>query len=402
MSGVRVVCFLLVLCSSMARSEEFADPKRAFEHGIWVLETESLKPYDFVGRLEINHAELVTQSLRKEAEGYFVPGYGYGRWDVGWGVLLRAVVYTRPDGKSYLGRAEAIAGGRDMADALSRYYGGSRDGVATSIFGHSVNATEHLVWMSRKSVKVVENLPFMIQEAKRLRVEMDKSRPLPDRIYVAIRAFIPSKHPTRSDYISEARFKKGKYIFEGPAAASNLFRNRCYNTDDRGFSSVWDPSGTNVTSKIAIALELKVTHGALAIVSKQTPSASTFEYKCDTGEVTCEMKSDTSRTIVEPPVKTDQNIFVIKFSAASRNRCLLETYVAGDIDMVGEIKIDTALRIVEIEAAVDDFPSFEAYAGTTAMSLEELYTLPPAAGATVLDLIAAKPPRHPPSRVIRF
>ncbi len=399
--GFWIICALIVAWKP-AHAEDFADPKRAFERGIWLLETESLKPYNFVGRVDINNGELVMQSLRREAEGYYVPAFGVGRWDLGWGVLLRAVVYTRPDGKSYLRNTQAIAGGKNVADALSRYYGESREGIEQTILGYSVTATEHLIWMSRKSVAPVQNVHSAAVEARKLRADSDKSRALPDRIYIAIRAFIPKKHPSRSEYIFEAPFKKGKYIFRGPTTVSDFFLERCYNSDDRDYDSGWSPNGKGLSSKIAIALEIKLTPIAISIGSKVFPASETIEYKCNTGEITCNVKSDTTRTIVETPVKTTGSAHVIKFSAASRNKCVPETILFGDIDIAGQVTVDTALRTIEVLAEADDFPAFEAYAGTSPASLEVLFKLPPATGATVIDLIAIKPSRGVISRIVRF
>ncbi|MBR0842916.1 hypothetical protein JQ607_22165 [Bradyrhizobium liaoningense] len=398
---MKAIMFALALALIGSTPSDCADRAaitNAIRGGIRTFERELYKK-ETLGRTEINYAKIEFDADVALAKGYYASPKS--DWDSGWGVLLQGIIYDRNDDKSYLGPVQIVGGGKSAAEAMSSYLGTNHEALLSELGGHSVTPRIILVWISNKPERIADEKATR-REAEKLRENALAQVPLPQKLYFVARAFIPKEHPTKVGYIFEAPFAKGKYIFEGPRAPSDLFRKRCYNSDNRLFSDEWDDSGKQVSSKIAILAIFSYVDGKLTLQAIKYPKAHSIAYDCETGIVACEKESDTIETKVYPPQRADDGRDIVEFLGVSSNRCVPESSVAGSIDVTGTLIIDKRLRTAEIWGAVDDFPAFEFYIGTAESNLQKAFTIGPAQGATVMDLISPRPLRNFKSTVIAF
>ncbi|KJC44105.1 hypothetical protein UB31_21240 [Bradyrhizobium sp. LTSP849] len=398
MKAIILTAVAILLGSTPSYCADSAAIATAIRGGIRAFERELYKR-EILGRSDINYAKIEFDANAALAKGYFASPKS--DWDSGWGVLLQGVIYDLTDAKSYLGPVQIVGGGKSAAEAMSAYLGTNREPLMSELGGRSVTPRVILVWISNKPEMMVDE-KVTHRDAEKLRENALTQVPLPKELLLVARAFIPKEHPTKAGYIFEAPFAKGKYIFEGPRAPSDLFRRRCYNSDDRSFSSEWDGAGKRITSKIAILAVFSYVEGKLRLQSAGYPKARSIAYDCEKGEVACEKESDTTGTKVLPPNRSNEGKDIVEFSGVSSNRCVPESYVLGSIDLVGTLIIDKRLRTAEIWGAVDNFPAFEFYIGTAVNELQTAFTVGPAQGATVMDLISPRPLRNFRSRIIVF
>jgi len=201
-----------------------------------------------------------------------------------------------------------------------------------------------------------------------------------------IRAFIPSFHPGLPGYMLPVPGIPGKTMIRGPLGLDG--KRWCYMTDQRGFSDSLDDAATYRV----MALVTVRTIEPIAIENKERSARPTHEINCETGKLNCEGKASAHK-VEFTNLRREGELVKLDFSAAAHNPCVMATLIAGDIDFRGTLSIDPAKHTVRVQATVDDFPAFEAYAYRDQQPTIRLFQIWPKVGADVTTIVG-KPSRE--------
>ena len=189
-----------------------------------------------------------------------------------------------------------------------------------------------------------------------------------------INAFIPRDVPGYTLAVP-AGVHRGKTMIPGPNPASD-----CYLTDQRSFDNfIHAKSRMHSEFKIELA-------GPGSRLTQYHNCDQTTELDCGDGDVESMAKGDSSRMQFTELPSPGPGKFVVQMQCAASNPCAPTSRLFGDIDFRGKITIDVAARTLEVDAMIDQFPAFEAYATINDGAGFTLFRMAPPPGNTVRNL----------------
>ena len=157
----------------------------------------------------------------------------------------------------------------------------------------------------------------------------------------------------------------------------------CYLTDQRTFSK-------DIHAKSRMHSEFRIDFtGSTARLTQWHNCDYTTELDCEDGDVECHKKGATDRMSFRirssgPPASTGP--IAIEMECAAYNPCSPSSRLFGDIDYKGTVTVDPVARRVEVDAMIDQFPAFEAYATINDGAGVALFQIAPPSGNTVMNL----------------
>lgn len=145
-------------------------------------------------------------------------------------------------------------------------------------------------------------------------------------------------------------------------------------------------------------------HSEVRVDLRSAPPAITQWHNCDesvecdamTGRVLSRRRGNTSRMSFRLVPASPDDVVSVAFQCAANNPCSASSSIAGDIDCVGKVSYDRQSRTLDLDAKIDDFPAFEAYATLNDGAGVALFRISPLPGNTVMNLPG------PPRRSVRF
>lgn len=176
--------------------------------------------------------------------------------------------------------------------------------------------------------------------------------------------------------------------------------NRCFLTDQRGFSADFDAS-----ARMHSVIEIDVTHGSIIHQSHQC--YDTIEVDCETGEELCRQSASIDQMrFANFDVADGGNRIVFRLEGSSKNPCLeiATLKVSPNLDYSGEITIDLdAARQsmdVHFDGKVEIYPAFEMYVAVNDQQPVAVFEAPALPQSSPMDLVG--PPGRDISRSVRF
>jgi hypothetical protein len=160
-----------------------------------------------------------------------------------------------------------------------------------------------------------------------------------------------------------------------------------YHTDQRTFSNE-----IHARSRMHSEVRLDLRSPSPA-VTQWHHCDETLEYDATSGAVLNRKMGSTSRMTFRLVPLRGPGALSVEFKCAANNPCAASSAVLGDIDYVGTLTFYPGARRLELDALIDDFPAFEAYATLNDGAGVSLFQAPPPAGHTVMNLPG--PPRRP-------
>jgi hypothetical protein len=119
----------------------------------------------------------------------------------------------------------------------------------------------------------------------------------------------------------------------------------------------------------------------------------TLEYDAMSGNKVNRKVGSTTRMSFWMMPQIDPDSVMIEFKCAAHNPCAESSAILGDIDYAGTLRFYPRRRRLELDALIDDFPAFEAYATLNDGAGVTLFRQLPPSGNTVMNLPG--PPRRP-------
>lgn len=208
-------------------------------------------------------------------------------------------------------------------------------------------------------------------------------------LLIWINAFIPGNVPGYT-FTVPAGPHAGESAIPCPTAVATIANPNCfrlgYLTDQRGFDN--RPSAPVRMRSIA---EIQVL--APRLVRTDHVTSGTIEINRNTGAVTCTQPADMRRcsftgfSVAPRLIPAGSYLIRLSYRGAASDPCV---NLGADIDYFGDIEILCTPASNQIEVSVsgrvDSFPAFEMYASLGSVTLP-LFTLPPPAGNTVVNLL---------------
>lgn len=194
-----------------------------------------------------------------------------------------------------------------------------------------------------------------------------------------LNAFIPRDIPGYTLTVP-AGPHRGKTMIPGPATGSI---SDCFLTDQRAFSNQ-----IHAKSRMHSEFRLNLT-GWPPQLTQWHNCDQTTEVDCEDGDEECRDKGNTSRmrfALLPSRVTSPTGPFEIEMTCSASNPCAPSSRIGGDIDYTGRITVAPAARRIDIDAVVDAFPAFEAYATINDGAGVTVFRLPPPSGHTVRNL----------------
>ena len=152
----------------------------------------------------------------------------------------------------------------------------------------------------------------------------------------------------------------------------------CYLTDQRSFS-------TDIHAKSRMHSEFRLDYSGSSVSMTQWHNCDrTTEVDCEDGCVECDKKGASNR--MEFILKSFTADAEVDMDCAANNPCSPSSRLFGDIDYEGTIRYNPASRLLEIDAKIDQFPAFEAYATLNDGAGVPIFQIAPPLGNTVMNL----------------
>jgi hypothetical protein len=195
-----------------------------------------------------------------------------------------------------------------------------------------------------------------------------------DTVKFWMNAFIPGSIPGLTRVLTAGPFA-GKTVIPGPPGSDSFL------TDNRGFSNA-----IGASSRMHSEFEVRFTSRGPLLVFQSHRCDPSHEIEESTGKVVGTATGKTSRMnfTMRTPFGPSVNLVQVDMKCAANNPLVT---TSPDIDYVGTITIDPSRRKLELDALIDAFPAFEAYATINGGSGVNLFTEPPPAGNTPFNLI---------------
>jgi hypothetical protein len=157
----------------------------------------------------------------------------------------------------------------------------------------------------------------------------------------------------------------------------------CYLTDQRSFSN-------DIHAKSRMHSEFRLDFAQSAVKMTQWHNCDwTTECDCEDGTVECYKQGKTDRMTFRLKLGAGASAsapVVVEMTCSACNPCAPSSRWFGDIDYEGTITVDRTARTVLIDAKIDSFPAFEAYATINDGAGVPIFQMPPPAGNTVRNL----------------
>lgn len=169
------------------------------------------------------------------------------------------------------------------------------------------------------------------------------------------------------------RYRRQRIVDQSAIGVSD-----CYLTDQRSFSNEIDAE-SRMHSEFTVSFD-----GDRVSMSEWHDCDPTVELDCEDCQVECREKGDKTRMRFE--LQTRTNPAIVNMDCAANNPCSPTSRLFGDIDYHGTITVDQEARSIELQATIDAFPAFEAYATINHGAGVALMQLSPPAGNTVMNL----------------
>lgn len=171
-----------------------------------------------------------------------------------------------------------------------------------------------------------------------------------------IKAYIPERHPTKSDLIFKAT--NGSSILKAPPAFGFGVAGKCFSTDDR----VQSPS-LSASARIHHEFTVVTRGRRLSIENKKKKVGVTHLVECDTGKI-LKSASAPKKDMQISTSKTSSRLHTINIKASSGNPFFVigGKNVAPKIDWNVSITYDIFDRSFKVNYSHGCFPAFEMYA----------------------------------------
>jgi Domain of unknown function (DUF4157)/Protein of unknown function (DUF3238) len=163
----------------------------------------------------------------------------------------------------------------------------------------------------------------------------------------------------------------GETMIPGPGGWSD-----CFMTDQRDFDS-------NIHASSRMHSEIEVDLAGPSENFQWHNCDPTREIDCEDGDEECSKKGDSSKTKYSKLRGSVVSLIKVDLNAAANNPCYSGS---PDIDYLGTVTIDAAVRKVKFGGLIDAFPAFEMYATADGGAGTPLFKEPPPAGNTPADL----------------
>jgi hypothetical protein len=197
-----------------------------------------------------------------------------------------------------------------------------------------------------------------------------------DTITIWLNAFIPNDVPGWTETVDKGP-EKGKVGLISPIGemTGGLVDDVWYLTDQRSFSR-----NPRISSRMHTLMTFDV-RGTPKIIQRTVRIDPTVKVKREDGTVMCRKTGSTKQMHISPPLPFTQKHIEFTFSGVGLNPCTpggISTAIDYRVDFKIHLNTSRSKAVVEFDARVDEFPSFEAYVVINrdfVMNSFELFTL---------------------------